>query len=444
MEPVAIPRLRYAEVSDAAAVADYHVRCWQTSYRGLIDDALIDAMTVEETTQRWTNFFSTDSTSGGAHHVVAVVDDRPVGHLTVAPSREASGSHSVERNQRAGEVLVLYVDPDHQSTGVGSLLLTTGVRMLRQQGFQHGVLWTVAGNDPAIGFYQRHGWALDGEERTQPWGDSAQTIHEVRMSIDLDPINATPGAAEPHILANREHWNEEAAAYVAYGEASWASAPRWGVFGIPDADVALLPDVSGLDVVELGCGTAYVSAWCLRADARSAVGIDNSPAQLATARRLQHEHDLTFPLIWGDAEQLPFADASFDVAISEYGAAIWCDPYRWIPEAARTLRASGTLVFLGNSTLFTLAVNDFENEMISPRLQRAQRGLHHVRWPDTDSSEFHISHGDMIRILRRSGLEVLDLIELYADPDATTSYPFLDAAWASQWPHEEVWIARKT
>jgi len=454
MDPVAAPSLRYARADDAAAVADYHVRCWRTSYRGLIDDALIDAMTVEETTRRWTSLFSMDRSGSTTRNVVAVIDDQPIGHLTVAPSQDAGVRNGGPSEQHTGEVLVLYVDPDHQSTGVGSLLLTTAMRMLRNGGFRRGVLWTVAGNEPAIGFYQRHGWAVDGVERIEPWGDSGRTINEVRMSIDLEPTRhsdvgaASTGATavattESHVLDNREHWNEEAAAYVAYGESSWAGEPRWGVFGSPESDVGLLPDVSGLDVAELGCGTAYVSAWCLRAGARTVVGIDNSPAQLATARRLQDEHDLTFPLIWGDAERLPFADGSFDVAISEYGAAIWCDPYRWLPEAARVLRPGGVLEFLGNSNVLMLAVNDFEGEMISPQLQRPLRGMHHFRWPDTDASEFHISHGDMIRLLRQCGFEILDLIELYADPDNTTTYPFLDAAWASKWPHEEVWIARK-
>ena len=64
-------------------------------------------------------------------------------------------------------------------------------------------------------------------------------------------------------------------------------------------------------------------------------------------------------------------------------------------------------------------------------------------WPDTEGIEFHVSHGEMIRILRGAGLEVLDLIELYSGADDTTSYGFVDAGWASRWPAEEVWVARR-
>jgi ubiquinone/menaquinone biosynthesis C-methylase UbiE len=54
------------------------------------------------------------------------------------------------------------------------------------------------------------------------------------------------------------------------------------------------------------------------------------------------------------AEAVPLRDASFDLAVSEYGAAIWADPFTWIPEAARLLRVGGELVFLANSLLFVL------------------------------------------------------------------------------------------
>jgi ubiquinone/menaquinone biosynthesis C-methylase UbiE len=98
--------------------------------------------------------------------------------------------------------------------------------------------------------------------------------------------------------------------------------------------------IDRLDAIELGCGTAYVSAWLMRRGAR-VIGLDNSSNQLATARLLQKEFSLSFPLVHADAERPPFADASFDFVISQYGAATWCDPFRWIPEASRILRGGG-------------------------------------------------------------------------------------------------------
>ncbi len=136
-------------------------------------------------------------------------------------------------------------------------------------------------------------------------------------------------AQSEHVRVNRAKWNKLAREYVAAGERGWAqNAPAWGIWQIPEAELRLLPDdLGGIDAVELGCGTAYVSSWLARRGAR-VVGIDISEAQLATARRLRREHGLDFPLIRANAEETPLPDSSFDFAISEYGACLWADPYR--------------------------------------------------------------------------------------------------------------------
>lgn len=247
-----------------------------------------------------------------------------------------------------------------------------------------------------------------------------------------------------HVRRNRAHWDAMAHEWVERGRRNWASDEiHWGIWHIPEASVGLLPDVRGLDVIELGCGTAYVSAWLARRGAR-VVGIDNSPRQLETARLLQAEFGLDFPLLLGNAEQVPLPDASFDLAVSEYGAAIWADPYRWIPEAARLLRPGGRLVFLGNGALMMLTVPEYEADgAAGDRLLRDYFGMHRFEWPDDDSVEFHLGHGDMIRLLRNSGFEVEDLVELRPPAGATTDFPYVTAEWARRWPAEEVWRARK-
>jgi len=245
------------------------------------------------------------------------------------------------------------------------------------------------------------------------------------------------------IARNIAAWTALATDYVDAGRRCWAAAePTWGIWGIPESDVAILPDVDGADTVELGCGTAYVSAWLARRGARP-VGVDPTPAQLVTARVLQDEFGLRFPLVRAAGEQVPLRDGAVDLVISEYGAAIWADPYRWIPEAARLLRPGGELVFLGNSNLLMLCVPDEDDVPAAPALLRPQRGMHRFDWPDDDSVEFHLAHGDVIRLLRDSGFAVTDLVELYPGPEATTTYPFVTLEWARRWPSEEVWRARR-
>jgi SAM-dependent methyltransferase len=246
-----------------------------------------------------------------------------------------------------------------------------------------------------------------------------------------------------HVRRNRVAWDGFAPEYVETGRRNWESnEPSWGVFSVPESDVGMLPgSVEGLDVVELGCGTAYVSSWLARRGARP-VGIDNSPAQLETARGFQQEFGIEFPLLLGNAEETPFDDESFDLAISEYGASIWCDPYRWIPEAARVLRPGGELSFLVNGTIHMLCV-PAEEVPAGDRMLRPYFGMHRFEWPDDPSVEFHIGYGDMIRLLRRTGFEVEDMIEVRPSADATTRHPFVTAEWAQRWPVEEVWKARK-
>ena len=120
---------------------------------------------------------------------------------------------------------------------------------------------------------------------------------------------------------NRASWTKINADFTGErASQTWAASEiTWGMFGVPEKSLNTLGDVSGLDVIELGCGTAYVSAWLARRGARP-VGVDVTPAQLATARRCQSEFAIDFPLVEANAENVPLPSESFDLAVSEYGA----------------------------------------------------------------------------------------------------------------------------
>jgi SAM-dependent methyltransferase len=247
------------------------------------------------------------------------------------------------------------------------------------------------------------------------------------------------------IERNRTEWTGWAAEFAESAERNWAQEEiTWGLWDARESDLDVLPDVSGKDVVELGCGTAYIAAWLARRGAR-VTGVDPTPAQLETARRMQEQHGLEFPLIEAAAEEVPLPDASFDLAVSEYGASIWADPYRWIPEAARLLRPGGHLVFLVNGTLVNLTAPDAE-ERPGRRLLRDYFGMHRFEWSDDQSVNFYLGYGDWIRLFRANGLEVERLVEIQAPEDATEHrYETLpDPDWARRWPSEDIWVARKS
>jgi SAM-dependent methyltransferase len=249
----------------------------------------------------------------------------------------------------------------------------------------------------------------------------------------------------PDTERNIREWTWMNAEYTdPAAERAWAKEEySWGLWAIPESELGVLGDVAGLDVVELGCGTAYCSARLARAGAR-VVGVDPTPAQLETARRMQHKTGIEFPLVESGAESVPLPDASFDLAFSEYGASLWADPELWVPEAARLLRPGGRLVFLRNSTLVMLCVPE-EPGFAGDRLLRSQFRSTRYEWPGEEGVEFHYGHGQWIDVLRRNGFEVERLVEVQAPESAVSHgyYEFVTAEWARQWPSEDIWVARK-
>jgi SAM-dependent methyltransferase len=229
------------------------------------------------------------------------------------------------------------------------------------------------------------------------------------------------------------------------GLALWRSdLVVWGLFATPEAEVRVLGEVSGRDVVELGCGTAHVSAWLTKRGAR-VIAIDQSPAQLASARAGQVEHSLDFPLVQADAERIPLADACADLVVSEHGAPAWCAPEAWVAESARILRPGGRLVFLTNSPLSAMCV-PAEGGPAGDRLLRGPDALATITWPG-GGTEHHPSHGRWIEVLTGHGFRVEGLRELRApgDEDRATAaaafYGIADADWARTWPAEDLWSA---
>ena len=250
-----------------------------------------------------------------------------------------------------------------------------------------------------------------------------------------------PAHRDDHVERNREVWTTFAPEYAERAPRHWsADAITWGVWNVPESDMQALPDVRGMDVLELGCGTGYVSAWLARRGAR-AVGLDVTRDQLTTARRMQERFELRFPLVEASAERVPLRDGAFDLAISEYGASIWCNPDVWIREAARLLRPGGWLVFLCNSVIRMLTEDELGNG--GRELRRDYFGMHRIEWPDDHSVEYHLGYGAWIRLLRANGFTVERLIEVRA-PEGAALDPrcLVDPDWARRWPSEEIWVAR--
>lgn len=250
-----------------------------------------------------------------------------------------------------------------------------------------------------------------------------------------------------HVAENRRYWDDTADEWVDRGETAWArDEPVWGRWGVPDAEVEMLPaDMSGLRAVELGCGTGYVSAWMVRRGA-TVRAIDNSQRQLATARRLAEQYGIDIDFCHGSAESLPWSDESCDFAVSEYGASIWCEPVAWLTEAHRVLRPGGGLAFLGNHPL-AMCCSPPDGTDVSTVLQRSWFDLGRFDWREVEVDpggvEFCPSISDWVKMFREVGFVIDDFREPRA-PEASVGTEFyVSAEWARRWPNEIVWKVHK-
>jgi SAM-dependent methyltransferase len=151
---------------------------------------------------------------------------------------------------------------------------------------------------------------------------------------------------------------------------------------------------------------------------------------------------LDFPLVHASAESVPLPDASFDVVFADHGANCFSDPYLWVPETARLLRAGGLLAFSGRTALEVLCWSPAEDRLTTT-LQRDYFGLHRTEEED-GTVVFELPYGEWIRVLRSAGLVVEELREIQPPESAASTYRTEEeTAWARRWPMEQIWRARK-
>jgi SAM-dependent methyltransferase len=267
-------------------------------------------------------------------------------------------------------------------------------------------------------------------------------ITDGATSVVLDPLLLDRGESE-YLERNRAAWERWAPTYIAAGRTAWQDAElRWGIWGTPESKLHLLDDQpDGADAIELGCGTAAISAWLARHELHP-VGVDFARAQLNTATELQREFGVSFRLIYANAEHVQYDDSSFDLAISEYGASLWCDPRRWLPEAHRLLRPGGRLIFFISSPIL-VACTPADGGSATNRLVRDSFSDSQSEFLGTDVVEFHMTHGHWIRLLRASGFVLENLIEIRPSSRAKCRFDFVSLDWARRWPSEEIWIVRR-
>jgi SAM-dependent methyltransferase len=256
-------------------------------------------------------------------------------------------------------------------------------------------------------------------------------------------IPKRPAQPRDYVERNRRAWERWSPQHAVRGRNAWGDRDLpWGLWDRPEAELQLLREMpAGSDVIELGCGTGAISGWLARKGMRP-VGVDISRAQLNAAEQLQREFHISFPLVRANAEEVPYDNQSFDAAISEYGASLWCDPRNWLPEAHRLLKPGGKLIFFANAP-FLIACTPDDGGAATDVLVRDYFSEYRVEFHEEEAVEFHLPHGHWIRLLGATGFMVEDLMEIRPPHTATPRFAFVSVNWARRWPSEEIWIARK-
>ena len=168
--------VRDAGMPDIPAIVAVQARSWRNAYRGMVDDAFLDAIPMQQWIESWRAHFFV----GDTRCFVAEEGGRVVGFASVG--RPDAGE---ELGASVAELHTIYIDADRYGTGLGRRLAATALEHLRSEGFAEVVLWVLEQNERGRRFYEAGGWAPDGARASDCWG--ATSVPRVRYRVRLPP-----------------------------------------------------------------------------------------------------------------------------------------------------------------------------------------------------------------------------------------------------------------
>jgi len=226
--------------------------------------------------------------------------------------------------------------------------------------------------------------------------------------------------------ANGPDWDRYADEYQAtHGTFLGDIGFVWGPEGHTEADLGVLGDVAGKDVLELGSGACQCARWVRSRGGRS-IGLDLSHRQLQHSRRIDEATGLVVPAVQATATQLPFADDSFDLVFCSFGALQFvADIDVCVGEVARVLRTGGRFAFsITHPTRWMFPDDPGEDGLVAS--QSYWDRTPYVEVDDATGATSYVEHhrtlGDWVALLAGAGFRITDLVE-------------------PQWPeqHDRVW-----
>jgi GNAT superfamily N-acetyltransferase len=155
--------IRRATAADARAIAEINVAGWQAAYRGLMPDAFLDSLSVDQRELAWRTRLESGADAGDPAWV-AELDGEPVGYLVSGPPRDDDAGPG------GAEIYAVYIRPDVWRSGAGRRLMETATAEWWRRGASSLFLWVLDRNTRARSFYEALGWTADGSSKTYDMG----------------------------------------------------------------------------------------------------------------------------------------------------------------------------------------------------------------------------------------------------------------------------------
>jgi SAM-dependent methyltransferase len=199
-------------------------------------------------------------------------------------------------------------------------------------------------------------------------------------------------------------------------------APEWPALR------ALLPDLHGRDVLDLGCGFGWFGRWARQNGAAYVLGIDVSERMLARARATTHDSAIAYDR--ADLEQLELPASAFDLVYSSLTLHYITNLNGLLQQVHAALRPGGRLVFSVEHPIFTAPADpgwriDTEGRKIWPIDSYLDEGPRSTDWLAKGVIKQHRSIATYINMLLRVGFLLCDVEEWGPTDQQIASRPAL-------------------
>ncbi|MBB5189767.1 SAM-dependent methyltransferase [Silvimonas terrae] len=200
--------------------------------------------------------------------------------------------------------------------------------------------------------------------------------------------------------------------------AGYAGIPRQvlGLDGAPEwpAICAMLPDVTGQRVLDLGCGFGWASRWFREHGAASVLGLDLSQNMIERARNTTVDPAITYQI--ADLNTLALPEAAFDLVYSSLAFHYVADFGRLIASIRKSLAPGGRLVFTIEHPVFMASAQaawtkDEAGHTVWPVSAYAEEGERRTDWFVSGVLKYHRTLATTINTLLNAGFQIRQMDE---------------------------------